>query len=87
MVGFGNVPSVLMLATILSVNYPHKAALSYFIILLFSSHFDIGEAHTQFRRYSSNQQTSLGVTTIKLEKNLEQRAMVNAWTKRCLPTR
>ena len=82
MVGFGNVPSVLMLATILSVNYPHNAALNYFIILLFLSHFDIGEAHTQFRRYSRNQQTALGVTTIKLEKNLEQRAMVNAWTNK-----
>ena len=40
----------------------------------------IGEAHTQFRRYSRNQQTALGVFTIRLGKKLEQRAMVNAWT-------
>ena len=72
-----------MLAMILSVNYPHKAALNYYLAFWpskRSSHFYIGEAHTQFRRYSRNQQTALGVFTIRLGKKLEQRAMVNAWT-------
>ena len=40
----------------------------------------IGEAHTQFRRYSRNQQTAPGVFTIILGKKIEQRTMVNAWT-------
>ena len=40
----------------------------------------IGEAHTQFRRYSRNQQTAPGVFTIRLEEKSEQGAMVNAWT-------
>ena len=31
LVGIGKAPSVLMLAMILSVNYPHKAALNYYL--------------------------------------------------------
>ena len=38
------------------------------------------QVHTQFRGYSRNQQTALGVFTIRLGKKLEQRAIVNAWT-------
>ena len=72
---------VFMLAMTLSVNYPHKAGLNYYLAFWPSKrsiHFYIGEAHTQFRRYSRNQQTALRVFTIRLVKKLEQRAMVNA---------
>ena len=76
---------VFMLGMNLSVNYPHKAALNYYLAFWpskCSSHFYIGEANTQFKRYSRNQQTALGVFTIRLVKELEQRAMVNAWTNK-----
>ena len=36
LVGFGKVLSVFMLAMILSVNYPHKAALNYYITLVYN---------------------------------------------------
>ena len=84
MVGFGEVPLVFMLAMILAVNYPHKAALNYYSAFWpskRSSHFYIGEAHTQFRRYSRHQQMLAESLQLNKEKKLEQRAMMNAWNK------
>ena len=36
LVGFGKVLSVFMLTMILSVNYPHMAALNYYITLVYN---------------------------------------------------
>ena len=79
-----------MLAIILSVNYPHKAALNYYLAFWpsrRSSHFYIGKAHTQFRRQNRNQQSVLGIFTIRLGNKLEQSAMVKHGLTRCVHTR